>query len=475
MAGSPSALRLSQKGSSCIGVLGTHQPTNYPDWGLASPRTKRRPPPRRFSIITRAKHLATAMYFKPAFVAAVASAMAAVAAADYTYPSVEGAFPGYNIVLNEEFTAPTLNASLWTPDWDCSGWGNGMRAAYTTSPKNLFIENGQLNLNPICGRLQPNKTICGPFTGYPECACEPTNANNMDATSAQITTRHKFAFNRGKFRVRAKMSTGYYTWPAFWLYRDWQKGTPMPISGEIDIMEGVGKRPQWWTAVIHYLTKDPATGAIDDKVRNENADWQGGNLNDSFHVYGLDWTYDGFMVWTIDEVVMWRLNYGRLMSDPNNINVFDDGFFYILLDVAVGGRMFGIGYGNKRPPYEELCADGNTFTPTIIDWVRVYQETGKNNFTTGTGPDTIRGAAVPGSAASTVQAACPFDGCVGTTWNQRVDDIIAASTRPTSTGGATAPTGSPATSSRPSGAASTAASVFVAVFALVAGLFVTLT
>lgn len=126
-----------------------------------------------------------------------------------------------------------------------------MRAAYTTSPKNLYLKEGNLNIQPICGRLQPDKTICQPFTGYPECACEPTNFNKMDGTSAQITTRHKFGFNQGKLRVRAKLSTGYYTWPAFWLYKDFKVGEKMPESGEIDVMEGVGKLPKWWSAVIH--------------------------------------------------------------------------------------------------------------------------------------------------------------------------------------------------------------------------------
>lgn len=138
------------------------------------------------------------------------------------------------------------------------------------------------------------------------------------------------------------MSTGYYTWPAFWLYKESPKGQ-IAEAGEIDIMEGVGKRPTWWTAVIHYMTKDPATGELKDKVRNNNEDWPT-NLNEDYHIYGLDWTAGKF-VWTIDETPMWTLDYGKLMSDPNNVNVFDDGLFHIILDVAVGGRMFGIGYG----------------------------------------------------------------------------------------------------------------------------------
>ncbi len=78
---------------------------------------------------------------------------------------------------------------------------------------------------------------------------------------------------------------------------------------------------------------------------------------------------DNILIWTIDEVVMWRLDYGRLFSNPNNINMFDDAMYYILLDVAVGGRMFGIGYGNRRPPYEELCADKDVFSPTEVSVV----------------------------------------------------------------------------------------------------------
>ncbi|KAI9008671.1 concanavalin A-like lectin/glucanase domain-containing protein [Hyaloraphidium curvatum] len=428
------------------------------------------------------------MFARAGLAAALASALLATAAADYAYPNVPGAFPGYDLIINEEFTGPALNSSIWTPDWDCSGWGNGMRAAYTSHPSNLYINDSMLHLNPICGRLQPNKSICQPFTGYPECACEPTNVNNMDATSAQITSRHKFAFNKGKFRVRAKMSTGFYTWPAFWLYKNWDhtKGEVMPISGEIDIMEGVGKRPQWWTAVIHYLVRDPATGEVRDRVRNENADWSS-NLNDSFHVYGLDWT-DGFLVWSIDETVMWRLNYGRLFSDPNNINVFDDGLYYILLDVAVGGRMFGIGYGNRRPPYDELCADKDIFSPTQIDWVRLYQETGKHNYSFfQPGPDIVRGSSHP-QGINPAGATCPFDGCVGSSWNDRVASIEAATRTPTAvpttrpaaaaTSGAAAATSAPAeppaNTSRPSGAAGLAASAAAVLLALVAGLFAAL-
>lgn len=48
-------------------------------------------------------------------------AFAASARADYSYPDVANAFEGYDLVVSDEFSGPTLNSTLWTPDWDCSG------------------------------------------------------------------------------------------------------------------------------------------------------------------------------------------------------------------------------------------------------------------------------------------------------------------------------------------------------------------
>lgn len=202
--------------------------------------------------------------------------------------------------------------------------------------------------------------------------------------------------------------------------------------------------------------KDPVTGNLTDKVKNENADFPGeGLLNETYHVYGLDWTAGKFK-WTIDEIEMWTLDYGKLMTDPNNVNVFDDGYFHIILDVAIGGRMFGIGYGNNKPSYEELCADGNSFTATQIDYVRVYQEIGKHNFRVSADSDVT----VKGSAAGIAKegANCPFDGCVGTTWNQRVDEISGVSGATTT---AAAPAASTAAGAKPTGSAAAVATTTV--------------
>jgi beta-glucanase (GH16 family) len=193
-----------------------------------------------------------------------------------------------------------------------------------------------LNINPICGRIQPNKSVCTPYSGIPQCCCEPTNVGKMDSTSAQVTTRHKITFNQGKVRVRAKLSTGYYTWPAMWLYQDWT-GNTIPPASEIDIMEGVGKMADWWSAVIHYpVNKD---GVLTDKTKYKNEN-TGMMFNESFHVFGVDWN-DKEFVWTVDEKPMWTYAWPRLDSEEGARAPYNDGGFHLLLDVAVGGRMFG--------------------------------------------------------------------------------------------------------------------------------------
>jgi beta-glucanase (GH16 family) len=220
---------------------------------------------------------------------------------------------------------------------------------YTTSPKNLYVKDSMLTINPICGRIQPDKTQCTPFSGIPQCCCEPTNVNKMDASSAQVTTRHKLTFQQGKVRIRAKMSTGFYTWPAMWTYLDWPKNGKIPASGEIDIFEGVGKMADWWSAVIHY----PSTTQKDGdktKYRNDNI---GINMNESFNVFGLDWDEETFS-WSVNEKVLWTFNYKRLDQEEGARNPFNDGGFHLLLDVAVGGRMFGsTSFSNLRTNHRQ--------------------------------------------------------------------------------------------------------------------------
>jgi hypothetical protein len=62
---------------------------------------------------------------------------------------------------------------------------------------------------------------------------------------------------------------------------------------------------------------------------------------------------------------MWKWNYGTQLSGIS-LDPFINGQFHILLDVTVGGRMFGIGHGRNNPSYENLGIDADTWTPTQV-------------------------------------------------------------------------------------------------------------
>ncbi|KAI9007813.1 concanavalin A-like lectin/glucanase domain-containing protein [Hyaloraphidium curvatum] len=349
------------------------------------------------------------------FAAAAACALASLlpSAADFAYPDVAGAFgPEYDLVFAEEFDAPSLDPARWTADWDCSGWGNNGRACFTTNTSNLYLEDGVLHLRPVYGRLQPDASLCGPGTGRPPCCCEPSNEVPVDATGAMVTTRHKFAFNQGKLRIRAKMATGYYVWPAIWLLRDWPLGGPITDFGEIDIQEGMGKWPAFWSCVVHYPRLNATGGLIDGKrYKNYN---HTSNLNGGFFVYGLDWNAS-HLIWTIDEKVMYQWNYAKYLNE-DEMRPFQDGF-HINLDTKVGGRMFGPGYGRTKPTYEELGFDADTWTATEIDYVRLYQPVDRHSFIIGPGPAVLNAS----GSAFVANATCLYGGCVGTNWDEWVE------------------------------------------------------
>jgi beta-glucanase (GH16 family) len=81
-------------------------------------------------------------------------------------------------------------------------------------------------------------------------------------------------------------------------------------------------------------------------------------LNERYHVYAIEWD-PGSIAWFIDDTQYHRVERDDL---PDGARWVYDRPFFILLNVAVGGRWVG-------PP------DGSTVFPQtmFVDWVRVYE------------------------------------------------------------------------------------------------------
>lgn len=216
-------------------------------------------------------------------------------------------------------------------------WYNGEVQHYTNRTDNSIVENGILRI-----------------------IAKKENFNDQGVTKNYTSARlnSKFAFKYGKVEIRAKLPTGFGTWPALWMLGKnitengayWQTQgfgtTPWPACGEIDIMEHWGRNQNFVQSALHTPSSH---GDTQDK---------GGRIiptaSSNFHVYSLEWSAEK-MVFKIDEVI-------HYIFDPVNKNINNwpfDTEQYLLMNFAI----------------EPVIESGFTEDAMEIDYVRVYQET----------------------------------------------------------------------------------------------------
>ncbi|MFJ8577957.1 ricin-type beta-trefoil lectin domain protein [Micromonospora sp. NPDC093277] len=227
------------------------------------------------------------------------------------------------------------DASKWRYDIGGGGWGNNELQYYTSSTRNAALD-GNGNLVITTRRENPSGYSCW----YGTC----------QYTSARLLTANTFTQAYGRFEARIKIPRGQGIWPAFWMLGNDIASNPWPNSGEIDIMENIGREPSTVHGSLHgpgYSGGNPLTG---------QTSLPGGQaLADAFHTYAVDWAPDS-ITWYLDGVAYSR----KTPADAGgNRWVFDHPFFMIM-NVAVGGNWPG-------------SPDGSTAFPQtmVVDYVRV--------------------------------------------------------------------------------------------------------
>jgi len=226
----------------------------------------------------------------------------------------------------EGASGTAANSANWAYD-SGPNWYNGELQAYTTGTTNASLDgNGNLVIE---ARKEARE--------------------GRDYTSARLKTEGKKTFTLGRFEGRMKLPYGQGIWPAVWMLG----GNSWPNTGEIDIMENLGREPSIAHGTIHGPGYSAAAGPTGTYTLPGNA-----KFSDDFHVFAIEWEKSAIR-WYVD---------GNLYSTktPADINgktwVFDHGFF-IILNLAVGGEWPG------NP-------DATTVFPQkmVIDYVRVCQK-----------------------------------------------------------------------------------------------------
>jgi len=250
---------------------------------------------------------------------------------------------GWALTWSDEFNAPNgsrPDPAKWKFDVgvDGNGWGNRELEYYTDRPQNTYIEDGHLVI----------KAIREDFTGADGVA--------RHYTSARLKTQGLFAQAYGRFEARIKIPYGQGMWPAFWLLGDNLGKVPWPGSGEIDIMENIGREPSLVHGSMHgpgYSGNEGLTQGI--SLPGEQAFYE------EYHLYAIEWE-PGSVSYFVDSTKYATFTPANLA--PELHWVFDHPFF-ILLNVAVGGDWPGAPDESTRFPQEML-----------VDFVRVYRKTG---------------------------------------------------------------------------------------------------
>jgi beta-glucanase (GH16 family) len=293
----------------------------------------------------------------------------AVGVALLSSPNPRAADPapdGWKLTWADEFDGTEIDRTKWDFDlgngyynYDASqwisGWGNDELQYYTREPENAFVKDGMLHIRAV----KESRDGCG-------------------YTSARLKTKKRdgtvlFAQKYGRFEFRAKLPTGKGVWPALWMLPAEEKYGGWAASGEIDVLEVRGHEPNKILGTIHFggswPTNSEASTSHELPARGTVAD---------FHAYAVEWE-PGEIKWFVDGKVFatqsfwWssgRTEGGKAArptkaADLNPWPAPFDQSFYVVMNVAVGGRFPG--KPEKTTPFP---------AEMIVDYVRAYEKVG---------------------------------------------------------------------------------------------------
>ena len=230
------------------------------------------------------------------------------------------------LVWEENFDGKQLNEKNWNFELgdgcpNLCGWGNNEKQLYTKN--NHTVKNGVLT---ISAKLEDSVY-----------------------TSTRITTKNKVEIKYGKIEIRAKLPKGKGLWPAVWMLGSNIDSVGWPKSGEIDILEYVGKEPGKIFTSLH--TQSSFGNTINTKKVTIK------NIEEGFHLYTANWTKNKIEFFIDNKLVY------SFTPKEKTIEIWPfNQPFYFLINMAIGGNFGGPKIDNTIFPQE-----------FVIDYVKVYK------------------------------------------------------------------------------------------------------
>jgi beta-glucanase (GH16 family) len=239
--------------------------------------------------------------------------------------------PTWQLVWSDEFNGTKLDRKKWKPEKSCWGGGNQEQQCYTARDKNIRVADGMLHLIAL------EEEFTGPDRP-PEIASNPNPVTTQPFTSGKVRTRGIASWQYGKVEFRAKPPKGQGTWPAVWMmpaddyYGGW------PLSGEIDILEGVNLGASCaeckgnvgenrMLSAVHFGDTAPKNDHIHKRVALSDLSLP----SDDFHIWTFEWGA-GLMRFYLDGKLYWEVtqdqwNTASPQANGNPIAPFDKPFY----------------------------------------------------------------------------------------------------------------------------------------------------
>jgi beta-glucanase (GH16 family) len=294
-----------------------------------------------------------------------------------TAKDLPGDASGWALMWSDEFDGTKLDRTKWAPEKSCWGGGNDERQCYTARDENIRVADGMLRL------IARKERYTGPDRP-PEIAATPNLRVTQPFTSGKIRTRGIASWQYGKIEFRAKPPKGQGTWPAVWMMPADDHYGAWPLSGEIDILEGVNLGAicgvcagnvgeNRMISALHFGDKAPKNEFLDVRIALPGLALP----SDDFHVWTLEWG-KGIMRFYLDGIKYWEVTADKWRTaspkaKSNAAAPFDQPF-YIMANLAIGGRL-------SEDNNQKGVADDVTPAQLMIDWIRIYQC--KNDRATG--------------------------------------------------------------------------------------------
>jgi len=255
-----------------------------------------------------------------------------------------------NLIWGDEFNGDSVDLSKWTfvngdgCEFNLCGWGNSELEWYNSNAK---VSNGRLV-------IEARKEVAADNT---YTSSKIVSHHKADFSTVNLQSTNTSLESGRRFESRMKLPSGQGIWPAFWMLPTNNTYGGWPRSGEIDIMESIGKEgPNTVHGTVHYGLQWPqhqySESGITHAATNDD------KLNETFHTYSVE-RQPGVIRWYIDDIEYSIITKEDMM--PYHWP-FDEEFYFIY-NLAVGGTWPGM-------PNEDTI-----FPQQLeVDYVRVYED-----------------------------------------------------------------------------------------------------